>query len=457
MQMEPGTRLLALLLGALLSACGSEPQPRPRVLFFAIDGADWEIAGPLMERGEMPHLAGLVKRGIKTEVDTFEPIKSPLIWTSVATGRAPEAHGIQRFVEPDATGKLLPVTSNMRRVKAVWNILTELDRKVGVVGWLVTWPAEEVNGVLVSSVSPFVLGKEMRGRGASHEAKKGAFFEEVPGLTWPAELAAEVARFKRSREEVRAEVAARFGTPLDTAEVSDDEGWPPSLADSEDRRTYLDDLRGVLDGMTYVYAADLTFSRMGEHLYRTSDADLFMVYLGGVDVVCHRFWKFRAPGQFPVREQDRQRYAGLIEEYYRFVDEELGRYLAIAGDETTVIVASDHGFTGRAFTGRHSPNGEHRKKSMLAMAGPGIRPGATVRDGSLIDLLPTMLYLLDLPVADDMEGRILREALDSGLLGRREPLRVATYETGNAGDESPLASPVDEEILEQFRSLGYIE
>ena len=74
-----------------------------------------------------------------------------MIWTTIATGKSPEEHGIGHFVAVDeATGEQLPATSDMRKVKALWNIASEKDKKVAVVGYWATWPPEEVNGAMVS-------------------------------------------------------------------------------------------------------------------------------------------------------------------------------------------------------------------------------------------------------------------------------------------------------------------
>ena len=74
----------------------------------------------------------------------------PVIWTTIATGKTPDQHRIGHFVAVNEKGEQLPVTSQMRKVKALWNILSDAGRRVGVVGWWATWPAEKVNGTIVS-------------------------------------------------------------------------------------------------------------------------------------------------------------------------------------------------------------------------------------------------------------------------------------------------------------------
>jgi hypothetical protein len=120
------------------------------LLLVGIDGATFDRILPLAEQGRVPNLAGLMERGSWGPLETLEPTVSPAIWTTVATGRLPEVHGIVGFDGvPGFTMSTLP-TSQMRRVRAFWNVLSEHGRSVGIVGWWATWPAEPVDGFIVS-------------------------------------------------------------------------------------------------------------------------------------------------------------------------------------------------------------------------------------------------------------------------------------------------------------------
>ncbi|MBI4719878.1 MAG: alkaline phosphatase family protein, partial [Chitinivibrionia bacterium] len=81
----------------------------------------------------------------------MEPALSPLLWTSMATGKNPEEHGILGFTVSDVgTGRKIPITRLHRRVDAVWNFLSDVDLRVDIVGWLATYPPEEINGIMVT-------------------------------------------------------------------------------------------------------------------------------------------------------------------------------------------------------------------------------------------------------------------------------------------------------------------
>src|SRR5262249_55056739 len=149
------------------------------VLVVGIDGATWDLADKLIARGELPHLASLRTRGSWGRLKSFEPTSSPIIWTTIATGRRADEHGVRGFTHTRLRGvhqalpplrplkrmgfswlfeQLVkrgevfeaPVTSAERRVPALWNIASAQGSPIAVVNWWATWPAEPVLGYMVS-------------------------------------------------------------------------------------------------------------------------------------------------------------------------------------------------------------------------------------------------------------------------------------------------------------------
>ena len=151
--MPPRSRILAALGLSLAVACGEReavqsPEPdRPRVLLIGVDGASWHVARPMLERGELPHLAKLVERGVHGDLLSMDPMTSPVLWTTIATGCIPDRHGIVHFTQEDpSTGKEVPVSSNLRRREALWTILTQQERTTNVVGWYGSGPPRRSRG-----------------------------------------------------------------------------------------------------------------------------------------------------------------------------------------------------------------------------------------------------------------------------------------------------------------------
>ena len=114
------------------------------MIVLGLDGVDPEVVDLLMSEGKLPNFARLRQGGAYGRLESSKPLLSPIIWTTIATGKTPLEHGIGHFVAVnEKTGAQLPVTSQMRRVKALWNILSGAGREVAVVGWWATWPAEQ--------------------------------------------------------------------------------------------------------------------------------------------------------------------------------------------------------------------------------------------------------------------------------------------------------------------------
>lgn len=468
----PG-RAVAAVAGAILLAafalalpgCGLGDTPCPdrqgSVLLVGIDGLSWNVLLPLVREGRVPHFEELLREGIGGRLATLEPTLSPVIWTTIATGRTVEEHGITHFVEKNPkTGEQVPFTSNARRVPAIWNLLSEAGRRVGVVGWWITWPAERVNGIVVSSYSRPIQEQGMW---------KGNLHENLPHQTYPEELFEELRPILQKDREGLAQTLSGFLPRLG-----------PGFAGTAEA--------AQLDQSMPALLADQVFTDAAAYVLRTREAfDFFAVYLNAVDVLGHRFWRYYRPGDFryPVDETARERLGTLIPDYVVRVDALLGRILERGRREgTTVIVVSDHGMHAAAdaianplvnMTGHHrdAPDGvilaagpliRRRAPSTgtpASPAGAGWLPpdaGSFPRLGTVYDITPTILYLLGAPVARDFHGSVLGEILRDGCLRDCPPTWIDTYlPAGPRERERSIETPMDEGLMEQLRQLGYIE
>ncbi len=447
---ESAVAWAAILGFAFLAACGNgervrdavpssdrEDRPASRLIVLGVDGADWSWIDRLIEGGRLPAFARLKREGASGVLRSMEPSASPSLWTTIATGVRPERHAIHGFVVPVEHGEagppVRPVTSTMRRAPAFWNILSGFDRSVGVVGWLVTWPAEPVRGYVVSSYLPYIYNW------STGRPLKGTVVQGIPRQTYPEGLVDEVERLKVRPSELEESLLERFLPSSRLSELSDDD-------------------RACVEGFRWSLAADETYRRIGLSLYDRFPVDLFALYLGGVDVASHRFWKFARPGDrdYGVGEREARILGRVIEEYYVWVDGIAAGFLERMNENDSLVVLSDHGFRAVWSPERPTTSGHHRPEGILALLGPGIAPGRTIDGAGLLDVLPTLLYLLDLPIASDLEGKVLIDAIAPALLRARPPRTIDSY-----GDSGSAAGPVDSEldrnILERLRSLGYIQ
>src|SRR4029077_19643270 len=122
-----------------------------RVLLIGWDAADWKIISPLLDEGKMPALAKLIEHGCMGNLTTLNPSLSPVLWTSIVTGKWAWKHGIRGFIEPvDVEPGVRPVTSTSRSCKALWNICHQAGMDTHAIGFWASHPAEPIRGVCVS-------------------------------------------------------------------------------------------------------------------------------------------------------------------------------------------------------------------------------------------------------------------------------------------------------------------
>jgi predicted AlkP superfamily phosphohydrolase/phosphomutase len=302
----------------------------------------------------------------------------------------------------------------------------------------VTWPAEPVNGFMVSdhfSTSRFHLGDEFQ-----REIEDAAYYVQQ---TYPEELVEEILPLKYGRERVTRDDFARFASLPD--------GWelPPRFEKFEKAAEF-----------AIAHSVDRTHFAVGEKLLRERDPELFGVFLEGIDVMQHFFWEFmdpEGPGTSPSLE-DRRMYGEAIERYYRFSDDLVGRLVDAGGADRAVMIVSDHGF--RPDTERYADkgiSGEHRRQSFFVWAGPGIPRGARFPDFDAVDVTPSILAYHCLPWGRDMDGEPALAVLEEPRLESCPPHEVDTWEVEPRERVALPAESATHDLEERIRALGYID
>jgi predicted AlkP superfamily phosphohydrolase/phosphomutase len=417
------------------------PEVPSRILIVGIDGLDWSRVNRLADEGRMPNIARMRGEGASGILHSIRPFVSPTIWTCIATGKTEEKHGISGFLvnTPNPADASLS-SSNMRKVKAVWQILSAAERSVGVIGWLVTYPADVVNGYLISSHVTLALSAKREARAPNQTD------DWLSEGIYPKSLWSEVADNVYHEEDVGDAIIESF------------------IATSTDRARQEEKVR--TSSLAKFYAADVTSLTLSRHFFETRPADFNAVYFRGSDMTSHFFWRFMEPESWKkeLSAEAVETFSPVVERYYAFADSLLGEMLELVDDDTVVVLLSDHGFAGhrgyRGFEGDVAVGIEmHREDGIIFISGPGIKRGGSIAGASVLDVTPTVLALAGLPVARDMDGRPLTEAMSSTFLERYPVVYIDSYEVGDApdGDLTPIESPVDDEIKEMLRSLGYID
>ncbi len=439
-------RLAGLLVGLITISCQPSEQSShapgsylaPRIVVLGFDGLEPTLVEELISEGKLPNFEKLRREGASGPLTSAHPLMSPVIWTTLATGRRPADHGVTDFVvRSPITGKELPVTRRERRVRALWNLFSDAGKSVGVVGWWATWPAEKVLGSMVSDrvAYHFLL--------ADDEA-----LGELPGITYPPELKERIEPLIRQPESISSAELGRF------AKIPDFD--PKAKFGFGDEVSHL----------RWALAAAETHSAIGLDLAVRETPDLLLVYVEATDTLAHLFGHLhRQENLVGDLAAQAESFGGTVEAVYELADEILGRYLAILDDDAVLMVLSDHGFElgtllqdpSKARDLRRVSHRFHKIDGSLFLYGAGVRAGVTLEDASIFDIAPTLLELAGLPASEDMSGEFLEPAFSP----RPPPRpRVATYETEplgtGDGDAGVGNEAVDAAVLEKLRSLGYI-
>lgn len=295
--------------------------PRPRfdqveVMVYGVDGATWSILDPMIQAGDLKAFERLKQDGSHGVLRSMEPMFSPLLWTTIASGQTPDAHGVRGF----------HVKSTDSRVARFWDVAEQVGkRRVGLYKWLVTSPPRPLAGFVVP-----------------------AWLAAEPD-TWPPDLRfvkeLELSnRQKRKRKEATRSTPAlladgllhgvRFGTVLDAAIWKLRERL--TRPGEQDRRVALERIRVLLDRDTFFHAT----WRHEPHLAT------FTLY--ATDALSHLMWRYHEPGAFadtrPVPPDDVDAWGESIRDAYRLADQVLAELRHALPPSATLIVLSDHGF-----------------------------------------------------------------------------------------------------------------
>lgn len=396
------------------------------------DAADWKVITPLMDDGQMPHLQSLVERGVMGNLATLYPALSPMLWTSIATGKRAWKHGIYGFSEPDpTTGGVRPISNLGRKCKALWNILTQSGLRSNVVGWWPSHPAEPIDGVMVSD------------HFKQPTARVDRAWPLSPGAIHPPQLAQHL------------EILRIHPHELDGAQLLP---FVPRAAEIDQQ----EDLR--IQSVAKCLAECSTVHAAATAVMQAEPWDFMAVYYDAIDHFSHGFMRYHPPRLDWISQQDFEIYKDVVTAAYRYHDLMLGTLLHLAGKDTTVVLISDHGFHPDHLRPRILPNEpagpaeEHRQFGIFVMAGPDIKQDELVFGANLLDIAPTVLTLFGLPTGRDMDGAPLVTAW-------QQPPQWQLIDSwddvpGEDGRHSPgkQIDPVDShDAMQQLVELGYVD
>jgi len=409
------------------------PEPlAKKVLLIGWDAADWKVINPLLDQGLMPTLDDFINHGVMGNLATLRPILSPMLWNSIATGKRPNKHGIHGFMEPDTqNGGIRPVSSTSRKVKAIWNILTQRGFKTHVLGWFAGHPAEPINGISVSDLFPYAT------------APQDQPWPLPPGAVHP--------------ESLRDTFAELRMHPADVTEAAI-LPWIPRAAEVDQEKD-----KGLMS-FAKILSENCSIHNAATWILQNEPWDFLAVYYNGIDHFCHGFMHYHPPRMEGIPEDRYEIYKDVVNGAYRFHDMMLETLLNLAGPEATVLLVSDHGFHSDHLRPRGipaepaGPAVQHRPFGIFCMKGQHVQQDERIYGATLLDVTPTILTLFGLPVGADMDGRVLVQAFE-------EPPQIARIpsweqELGECGmhpSDLRMDPAAAQAVLQQFVALGYIQ
>ncbi|MBN2346675.1 MAG: alkaline phosphatase family protein [Candidatus Aminicenantes bacterium] len=442
-------RRFALIVACSLAALCCSPRSgggnKPTVIMIGLDGASWELIDPLIAKGRLPLFKKLKEQSAWGVLRTSTPAKSPIIWTSIATGKTEAKHGIDDFrsKKPNAQGKYSVYTALDIRQPLLWDMLDANGRRTVLVNWYLSFPPQPLNGI---HVSDYFRMRALQPR----DSKKGA----TDNTVFPAQRASD---FEGLIEQDYAKVLRQSGLP----------DFPLRYDGMGGGRDH--EHHGILKKYREFVLQETLVQKVAARLFRTEKFDLFAVYFKLPDIVQHfafdcfvdeSFKKellsaFAEPRALPGRLAEAyDRVADVLCPVYQNIETVLSGYLdseKAAG--AYVMIVSDHGFhffvRDRVVHYNHVNGMEKAPNGICLVRGPGVKPGRFSL-ASIYDVAPTALYLLGLALDRDMDGRPWFKVFSF-----RKPLRFTHYKRKPPRFRRKNRK-LDEESLRELKALGYI-
>lgn len=271
-----------------------------KVIIIGIDGGTFDVIRPMVARGELPVLASLMEKGVWGELESTIPPDTAPAWVSMMTGVNPGKHGIFFFLD-----KLHNNARNGRSLGSgdikfppLWSILSMGKKEVIFINVPFTYPPMEVNGIVISGML-------------------------VPNsatvISYPPNVYTDLVN------------------KLGEYKIDD---WSPEMVGVKRSKIH-SHYDKIIEGLSLVTEKREKATLM---LLEEKPWDFAMVVFTSVDRLQHLFWKFMNLSPDGYNPELLKKYHDVIYDGYRQVDKAIGKIIEKAGKDTTVVIASDHGF-----------------------------------------------------------------------------------------------------------------
>ena len=390
-------------------------EPSARVTMIAIDAGSLDLITRAAAEGRLPNFGRILDAGAVRHLATVRPTSAEAVWAAVATGKLPQKNGVRsaaiyRFAGRGGEIQLLPDyclahglerfgflveephTSATLRTRTLWSILSTNGFSVGVVGWPLTQPAAAVRGYLVSDTYHRVA---LTLSGIDDESR-----------VYPPDL--------RPDAQAALESVAEPPPPI----------VPASLVDARH---------------TSPARTDRAYERIAQALARTRPAQVTITRYQSLDAIGHYFLRYAEPSEFGDVSDDEQRRLGpVLERHYAVIDEAIGRAMVALGPADLLLVVSGYGMEPlglgkrliERMIGDPEVSGTHEAApdGFLMAYGAPVAAGRQQAIASVVDVVPTILYFLGLPIGRDMDGYARTDLFQQSFTDERPITFIPTYD-----------------------------
>jgi predicted AlkP superfamily phosphohydrolase/phosphomutase len=400
----------------------ARPDNSGRVTVIAIDGGSLDLITSATAEGRLPNFGRILDAGAVRHLATLHPTSAEAVWAAVATGKLPQKNGVRSSAIYQLAGgggavQLLPDycfahglerfgflveqehTSATFRTRTLWSILSTNGFSVGVVGWPLTQPAPVVRG--------FVVGDTY------HRVALTPSGIDDPSAIYPPELQIDAL--------AALEGAIAEPSPVVTASP----GGPGAVGV---------DLRHETAART-----DRVYDRIAQALSRARPPQATFTRYQSLDPIGHYFLRYAIPSEFgDVTDEERRRLGSVLERHYGVIDEAIGRAMAGLGPDDLLIVVSGYGMEPLGFgkrliervIGDPEISGTHEgaPDGFLLAYGASVARGRQPARASVVDIVPTILYFLGLPIGRDMDGYARTDLFQGSFTQDRLLTFIPTYD-----------------------------
>lgn len=372
----------------------------PRLLVVGIESASLDVILPLTGQGKLPFFADILRRGAYGRLGSLSPVRRSPIWYSLSSGQYPYKHGVvsedglKAFARDEERYNLRPIAIGIDRwgpmigldprdqppppkSPALWDFLQRFGVRTALVGWPA--PDESLAGCEIALSDSFL--------------QRPATGSEIPPGIPPGLLTARI-----TGDDIDPALLARFGEPS--------EEW----------------LRDAL-------AQDLWRESIAYRLLETGSADALFLGLPGLLTVSEQTFAGYNSSQFEGRKDDRAALAAQrLTAYYSYLDTILARLWQRIEGPKLLVVTSAWGtdepgtwdwLTALAEGGR--PLGarfDTAPDGVFMMLGDNLASGTFLENADVLDVAPTVLYALGVPLAPELDGRVQTESFGDAFLDR---------------------------------------